>query len=72
MNEGDSHEKDEKLSLPRAPVGLRNALYARDPVLISANGGINLFIGTEPKYRGVIGVRPGPEFSERPSCGESQ
>ena len=45
-----------------APVGLRNALYARDPVLISANGGINLFIGTEPKYRGVIGVRPGPEW----------
>ena len=45
-----------------APVSLRNALYARDPVLISANGGINLFIGTEPKYRGVIGVRPGPEW----------
>ena len=44
------------------PVGLRNALYARDPVLISANGGINLFIGTEPEYRGVIGVRPGPEW----------
>jgi Flp pilus assembly protein TadD len=45
-----------------APVGLRNALHARDPVLISANGGINLFIGTEPKYRGVIGVRPGPDW----------
>jgi 4-amino-4-deoxy-L-arabinose transferase-like glycosyltransferase len=45
-----------------APVSLRNALYARDPVLISANGGINLFIGTEPQYRGVIGVRPGPEW----------
>jgi tetratricopeptide (TPR) repeat protein len=45
-----------------APVGLRNALYAQDPVLISANGGINLFIGTEPKYRGVIGIRPGPEW----------
>jgi tetratricopeptide (TPR) repeat protein len=45
-----------------APVGLRNALYAQDPVLISANGGINLFIGTEPEYRGVIGIRPGPEW----------
>jgi len=45
-----------------APIGLRNALYARDPVLISANGGINLFVGTEPEYRGVIGVRPGPEW----------
>jgi 4-amino-4-deoxy-L-arabinose transferase-like glycosyltransferase len=44
------------------PIGLRNALYARDPVLISANGGINFLIGTEPEYRGVIGVRPGPEW----------
>ncbi len=45
-----------------APVTLRNALYARDAVLISANGGVNLYIGTEPEYRGVIGVRPGPEW----------
>jgi tetratricopeptide (TPR) repeat protein len=45
-----------------APIGLRNALYARDPVLISANGGVNFFVGTKPEYRGVIGVRPGPEW----------
>jgi len=45
-----------------APVTLRNVLYAREPVLISANGGINLYVGTEPEYRGVIGVRPGPEW----------
>jgi len=45
-----------------APVTLRNALYAQDPVLISANGGINLYIGTDPQFRGVIGVRPGPEW----------
>jgi len=44
------------------PISLRNALYARDPVLISANGGINFLVGTEPEYRGVIGVRPGPEW----------
>ncbi|MBW2494625.1 MAG: glycosyltransferase family 39 protein [Deltaproteobacteria bacterium] len=44
------------------PIGLRNALYARDPVLISANGGINFLVGSDPKYRGVIGVRPGPEW----------
>jgi 4-amino-4-deoxy-L-arabinose transferase-like glycosyltransferase len=45
-----------------APVALRNALYARDPVLISANGGVNFYIGSAPEYRGVIGVRPGPEW----------
>jgi 4-amino-4-deoxy-L-arabinose transferase-like glycosyltransferase len=44
------------------PIGLRNALYAKDPVLISANGGINFLVGTDPEYRGVIGVRPGPEW----------
>ena len=45
-----------------APVALRNALYAGDPVLISANGGINFYVGSAPEYRGVIGVRPGPEW----------
>ncbi len=50
------------VSVVIAPIGLRNALYARDPVLISANGGINFLVGTEPEYRGVIGVRPGPEW----------
>ncbi len=45
-----------------APISLRNALYAQDPVLISANGGVNFFVGTDPRYRGVIGVRPGPEW----------
>ena len=45
-----------------APVALRNALYAGDPVLISANGGVNFFIGSAPEYHGVIGVRPGPEW----------
>jgi len=45
-----------------APVALRNALYAGDPVLISANGGVNFYIGSAPEYRGVIGARPGPEW----------
>jgi len=45
-----------------APVALRNWLHARDATLISANGGLNFYIGTEPRYRGVIGVRPGAEW----------
>jgi len=45
-----------------APVTLRNALYAGDPVLISANGGVNFYVGSAPEYRGVIGIRPGPEW----------
>jgi 4-amino-4-deoxy-L-arabinose transferase-like glycosyltransferase len=45
-----------------APVALRNALYAGDPVLISANGGVNFYVGSAPEYRGVIGARPGPEW----------
>ena len=31
-------------------------------MLISANGGVNFYIGSAPEYRGVIGVRPGPEW----------
>jgi 4-amino-4-deoxy-L-arabinose transferase-like glycosyltransferase len=32
-----------------APVTARNAIVGHDAVLISANGGINLFVGTEPR-----------------------
>jgi len=45
-----------------APVTLRNWLHARDATLISANGGVNFYIGAEPRYHGVIGVRPGAEW----------
>lgn len=33
-----------------APVTLRNAVLERDPVLISWNGGINLFMGNDPGF----------------------
>lgn len=50
------------LVLAIAPVTIRNATRGGDPVLISANGGINLYIGTVPEYGGVIGVRPCHEW----------
>jgi hypothetical protein len=31
-------------------------------VPVSTNGGINFYVGTEPSYRGIIGVRPGSEW----------
>jgi len=38
-----------------APVTLRNVLVGRDLVLLTSNGGLNLFIGQEPSYRGLYG-----------------
>ena len=32
------------------PVTLRNTFYARDPVIVSWNGGINLFMGNDPAF----------------------
>jgi 4-amino-4-deoxy-L-arabinose transferase-like glycosyltransferase len=46
------------LWLTIAPVTLRNVVRGGDAVLISANGGINLYIGTAPEHGGVVGVRP--------------
>jgi 4-amino-4-deoxy-L-arabinose transferase-like glycosyltransferase/Flp pilus assembly protein TadD len=45
-----------------APVTLRNAVRGGDAVLISANGGINFYIGTDPAYYGMVGLRPGTEW----------
>jgi 4-amino-4-deoxy-L-arabinose transferase-like glycosyltransferase len=44
------------------PVTIRNATWGGDPTLISANGGINLYVGANRAYRGMVGVRPGPEW----------
>ncbi|MHB8078856.1 MAG: tetratricopeptide repeat protein [Candidatus Krumholzibacteriia bacterium] len=38
-----------------APVTLRNLLVGRDFVLLTSNGGLNLFIGQQPAYRGLFG-----------------
>lgn len=35
------------------PVTARNAMVAKDPVLVSSNGGINLFIGNNPTTNGT-------------------
>ena len=36
------------------PATIRNWVVARDPVLISTNGGINLFIGNNPSASGLV------------------
>jgi len=45
-----------------APVTIRNGVIGKDAVVISANGGINLYVGNHRPYRGMVGVRPGPEW----------
>jgi tetratricopeptide (TPR) repeat protein len=50
------------LVLPVVCVGARNLLVAGEPVLVSSNGGINLYIGNNPDYDRTIRIRPGGEF----------
>ena len=50
------------VALAVGPVTARNILRGGAPVLISDNGGINLYIGTAEKFGGMIGLRPGPEW----------
>lgn len=40
------------------PLTLRNAARGGEPVLISSNMGINLYIGNNPHYDETVGVRP--------------
>jgi len=40
-------------ALPVAPVTLRNVLVTGQPFLISANGGINFYLGNNPQARGL-------------------
>jgi tetratricopeptide (TPR) repeat protein len=47
---------------PVVLVASRNLLVAREAVLISSNGGINLYIGNNPDYARTIRIRPGGEF----------
>jgi tetratricopeptide (TPR) repeat protein len=50
------------VALPVALVAARNLAVAGEPVLISSNGGINLFIGNNPDYERTLRIRPGGEF----------
>ncbi len=47
---------------PVLAVTARNAAVAGEFVLISANGGINFYIGNNPDYDRTIRIRPGGEF----------
>ncbi len=37
------------------PITLRNAIVGRDLVLLTSNGGVNLYIGQNAEYRGLFG-----------------
>jgi 4-amino-4-deoxy-L-arabinose transferase-like glycosyltransferase len=50
------------VALAVGPVTARNTLRGGAPVLISDNGGINLYIGTAEEFGGMIGLRPGPDW----------
>jgi hypothetical protein len=45
-----------------APVTLRNWLHGGEFVLVSSNGGINLYLGNNPRYEATVGMRPGRDW----------
>ena len=47
------------VALPIAPVALHNFLADGDFVLVAANGGVNFFIGNNPRSDGITAVVPG-------------
>jgi tetratricopeptide (TPR) repeat protein len=47
-----------------APATAYNYRAHGEVVAVSTNGGVNFYIGTDPRYHGVIGARPGPEWEE--------
>ncbi len=46
------------------PVTIRNYSISGQPVLISTNAGINLFIGNNKNYRKTINIRPGYDWNK--------
>jgi tetratricopeptide (TPR) repeat protein len=50
------------VALPILPVALRNLRASGEWVPISANGGINLWMGNNPDWRRTSTLRPGPEW----------
>jgi len=50
--------------LPIAPVTIRNYQHGGELVAISANGGLNLFLGNNEAYRATFSLRPGREWEE--------
>ena len=47
-----------------APVTLRNHRYGGEWVLVSTNGGINLYIGNNESYPDTVAIRPGKHWTE--------
>jgi len=45
-----------------SPATIYNYRARGEIVLVSTNGGVNFYIGTDPRYHGVIGARPGPDW----------
>jgi 4-amino-4-deoxy-L-arabinose transferase-like glycosyltransferase len=45
-----------------APVTARNWAQGGEAVLISSNGGINLYLGNNPRYERTVGMRPGRDW----------
>lgn len=45
-----------------APVTLRNWTEGGELVLISSNAGINLYVGNNPRYDEMVGMRPGRDW----------
>ena len=44
------------------PVTARNWIQGGELVLISSNGGINLYLGNNPRYDETVGLRPGRDW----------
>lgn len=49
--------------LPTGLVAARNQVVGRDSVPISANGGINFYLGNHPDLNSSLGIRPGIAWS---------
>jgi hypothetical protein len=49
-------------ALAIAPVTARNWTQGRELVLISSNGGINLYLGNNPRYDATVKMRPGRDW----------
>lgn len=47
------------LALPILPVAIRNHVVGGEPVLIATNGGVNFYIGNNPRSDGYSAVVPG-------------
>ena len=49
-------------ALAIAPLTLRNWTQGGELVLISSNGGVNLFLGNNPRYDDTVAMRPGRDW----------